>query len=147
MIRVCWCITEILSTWSVPQGNTVYFIKLADLPTKVKGRELSLIYLCRGVFYPHSIYTNNHWTLLQNQESWGGSSGHFKGDAWVYGLHAGEESPVHCWHTHLKYNGIDTCQSMDSGILKSCEHYKLMKKPCLTSGTMSQLQMKWGRFN
>lgn len=62
--------------------------------------------------------------VLQDQESWGGSAGHTKGDVHVYGLTSDLSEKLLCRRCHLKCNGVDTCEFIDPALFAECERYE-----------------------
>lgn len=60
---------------------------------------------------------------LQDQDSWGGSGSHLI-DAMVTGLFPGQKEALKCCRSHLKCNGVWTCEFIDPSLFAGCECYE-----------------------
>ncbi|KAF8234133.1 hypothetical protein L208DRAFT_1377033 [Tricholoma matsutake] len=105
-------IMSILSTWTVPCESVAYLVDVTDMgdePTKPSGETLSL----------------DAYIHAEDQESWGGSSGHAQGDAHVFGLNDDDpDEKTWCRRAQLTCNGVDTCQLIDPALFSDCEHFE-----------------------
>ncbi|KDQ55534.1 hypothetical protein JAAARDRAFT_79892 [Jaapia argillacea MUCL 33604] len=101
-------LTSVPSRWSVPHAPAATIIDLSGddtLLTKQSGALLTLDALIH----------------LQDQESWGGSTGSKTSNCDVSGL---ADHPVKCRRAHLSCNGVDTCEFFDSKLFEGCERYE-----------------------
>jgi len=120
-------LTSVPLTWTVPQNNIAYLLELADEePLMMKaGFPQSIDSFIRSEV--HSLPFHSCISCLQHdvqdQESWGGSSGHSKGDGLVFGLTAGTVG-IQCRCAHLTCNGINTCEFFDEDLFRTCERYE-----------------------
>jgi hypothetical protein len=120
-------LTSIPPTWTVPRNNVAYLLELADeeLLTTKAGSPQSIDAFIRSEVRPlpfHSCISCLQ-NVMQDQESWGGSSGHSKGDGFVFGLTAGTVG-TQCRRAHLTCNGINTCEFFDEDLFRTCERYE-----------------------
>ncbi|KAF8237375.1 hypothetical protein L208DRAFT_1375637 [Tricholoma matsutake] len=105
------CLTAVPLTWTVPCEKTAYLVDLMEMdeaPTKSSGNILSL----------------DAYIRAEDQESWGGLSGHTKGDAQAAGFEDDHNVKILCQHAQLTCNGVDTCQYIDPALFGDCEHYE-----------------------
>ncbi|KAJ7835323.1 hypothetical protein B0H14DRAFT_2590316 [Mycena olivaceomarginata] len=103
-------LSSIPSTWVVPRIPTAYRVDLShalDL-LKVGNRTLKI----------------DRYLRKEDQDSWGGSGGHSIGDALVTGLFPGQTEALKCRRSHLKCNGVWTCEFIDPSLFAGCERYE-----------------------
>ncbi|KAJ7872637.1 hypothetical protein B0H14DRAFT_3563231 [Mycena olivaceomarginata] len=102
-------LSSIPSTWAVPRIPTAYRVDLShalDL-LKVGNRTLKI----------------DRYLRKEDQDSWGGSGGHSI-DALVTGLFPGQTEALKCRRSHLKCNGVWTCEFIDPSLFAGCERYE-----------------------
>ncbi|KAJ7804925.1 hypothetical protein B0H14DRAFT_2611872 [Mycena olivaceomarginata] len=121
-------LSSIPSTWAVPRIPTAYRVDLShalDL-LKVGNRTLKIDRYLRkeGKFRLALGLLSPELLELQDQDSWGGSGGHSIGDALVTGLFPGQTEALKCRRSHLKCNGVWTCEFIDPGLFAGCERYE-----------------------
>ncbi|KAF8219461.1 hypothetical protein L208DRAFT_1383005 [Tricholoma matsutake] len=103
-------IMSVPSTWTVPRESVAYLVDVTDMgdePTKCSGETLSL----------------DAYIRAEDQESWGGSSGHAQGDA-----HPDENAMQELWSHELSANeceagSISAIMSRYLGPSKHGKHY------------------------
>jgi hypothetical protein len=62
--------------------------------------------------------------MLQDQDSWGGSSGHTKGDGKVFGFFPEDlGKAIECRRCQFPCNGVDACQLLDPNLFAGCERF------------------------
>ncbi|TFK19164.1 hypothetical protein FA15DRAFT_709223 [Coprinopsis marcescibilis] len=107
-------ITQALLTWTVPQDNTAYLLKLDDvvLPKK-KGKTTAGMDLSIDAFIQS-----------EDQDAWHGSTGRpVRGDSWTYNLGDDPYETVRCHVATLSCSGVSVCTHFDKAILEDCQHY------------------------
>ncbi|KAJ7686097.1 hypothetical protein B0H17DRAFT_1137130 [Mycena rosella] len=88
-------ISTIPSTWPVPRIPTAYLVDLS------RSHE-----------------------FLKDQNSWGGSNGHFAGDADTAGFFPGLTKTVRARRCHWTCNGVHTCEFIDPSLFAGCQRYE-----------------------
>ncbi|KAJ7511384.1 hypothetical protein B0H11DRAFT_2387169 [Mycena galericulata] len=91
------------STWDVPRTATAYHLDFSASASLLKTSD------------------------GKDQESWGGSAGHAKGDVMVFGLASDPEKQVLCRRCDLKCNGVDTCEFIDPDLFADCDRFEVDK--------------------
>ncbi|KAJ6619645.1 hypothetical protein B0H10DRAFT_1946692 [Mycena sp. CBHHK59/15] len=104
-------VSSVPSTWNVPRTPTAFLVDASDsqdLLTTQTGKSLSIDAYIRS----------------EDQESWGGSTGHIKGDVDVFGLTPDLGQKLRCRRCHFKCNGVETCEFIDPALFANCERYE-----------------------
>ncbi|KAJ7440049.1 hypothetical protein FB451DRAFT_1191835 [Mycena latifolia] len=104
-------VSEVPSTWNIPRRPTAYMVDLSGLRELLKthtGKQQSLDAFIRS----------------EDQESWGGSTGHSKGDVFVYNLTSDPTQKIFCRRCHFTCNGVETCEFIDPTLFAGCERYE-----------------------
>ncbi|KAJ7796304.1 hypothetical protein B0H14DRAFT_3158095 [Mycena olivaceomarginata] len=103
--------SSVESTWSVPRTPTAIRVDLSQSMDKLSvsnGRFLTLDAFIRS----------------EDQDSWGGSSGHTKGDGKVFGFFPEDlGKAIECRRCQFPCNGIDACQLLDPNLFAGCERF------------------------
>ncbi|KAJ7912629.1 hypothetical protein B0H13DRAFT_1874611 [Mycena leptocephala] len=103
-------ISTIPATWTVPQIHTAYLVDLHDSQELLKvGKRMVTI---------------DGFIRAEDQDSWGGSGGHSKGDVHTAGFMPDSTESILCRRSHLYCNGIFTCEFSDQTIFADCKRYE-----------------------
>ncbi|KAJ7672715.1 hypothetical protein B0H14DRAFT_2424164, partial [Mycena olivaceomarginata] len=103
-------ISPIPSTWTVPRIPAAYLVNLSNAfdSLKVGNRTLTI----------------DRFIRTEDQDSWGGSSGHSVGDSEVVGFLPDLTTAIKCRRAHLKCKGVYTCEFIDPSHFEGCERYE-----------------------
>ncbi|KAJ7834423.1 hypothetical protein B0H13DRAFT_1914089 [Mycena leptocephala] len=103
-------ISTIPATWTVPRIHTAYLVDLHDSQELLKvGKRMVTI---------------DGFIRAEDQDSWGGSGGHSKGDVHTAGFMPDSTESILCRRSHLYCNGIFTCEFSDQTIFADCKRYE-----------------------
>ncbi|KAJ7835672.1 hypothetical protein B0H14DRAFT_3871012 [Mycena olivaceomarginata] len=103
--------SSVESTWSVPRTPTAIRVDLSQSMDKLS--------LSNGRFL-----TLDAFIRLEDQDSWGGSSGHTKGDGKVFGFFPEDlGKAIECRRCQFPCNGVDACQLLDPNLFAGCERF------------------------
>ncbi|KAJ7331521.1 hypothetical protein DFH08DRAFT_814832 [Mycena albidolilacea] len=109
-------ISMIPSTWTVPRIPAAYLVDLSNTlhSLKVGNRTLTI-----------DRFIRTEMNLkIQDQDSWGGSSGHSVGDSDAAGFLPALTMAIKCRRAHLKCKGVYTCEFIDPTLFAGCERYE-----------------------
>ncbi|KAJ7825909.1 hypothetical protein B0H14DRAFT_2596247 [Mycena olivaceomarginata] len=103
-------ISTIPSTWTVPRIPAAYLVDLSNTlhSLKVGNRTLTI----------------DRFIRTEDQDSWGGSSGHSVGDSDAAGFLPDLTMAIKCRRAHLKCKGVYTCEFIDPTLFAGCERYE-----------------------
>ncbi|KAJ7894026.1 hypothetical protein B0H13DRAFT_2276534 [Mycena leptocephala] len=103
-------ISTIPATWTVPRVPAAYLVELHDSidVLKVGNRTVAIDGFIRS----------------EDQDSWGGSGGHAKGDVQAAGFLPDLTESILCRRCHLSCNGIYTCEFFDATLFADCQRYE-----------------------
>ncbi|KAJ7830055.1 hypothetical protein B0H14DRAFT_2593548 [Mycena olivaceomarginata] len=109
-------ISTIPSTWTVPRIPAAYLVDLSNTLHSLKvGNRTSTI--DRFIRTEVNLKT-------QDQDSWGGSSGHLVGDSDAAGFLPDLTMAIKCRRAHLKCKGVYTCEFIDPTLFAGCKRYE-----------------------
>ncbi|KAJ7323346.1 hypothetical protein DFH08DRAFT_1029726 [Mycena albidolilacea] len=118
-------ISIIPATWTVSRVPTAYLVDLSD------SRELLKV--------GHRTVAIDAFIRAEDQDSWGGSSGHAKGDANTAGFMPDLTKTIRCRRCPFKCNGISTCEF--NSTCKSCNRNAKLSNYS-SNGTQGVLYLK-----
>ncbi|KAJ7162464.1 hypothetical protein C8R46DRAFT_1104607 [Mycena filopes] len=100
------------ATWTVPRTSVAIRVDLSQSREKLT--------LPNGNILPLDAFIR-----AEDQDSWGGSSGHTAGDAHARGFFPDDfEKTVWCRRCQFPCNGVDACELLDPEIFAGCERFE-----------------------
>ncbi|KAF7310153.1 hypothetical protein MIND_00388700 [Mycena indigotica] len=95
-------------TWTVPRDSSAYLLDVSATPEVLVTR--------RG-----KRQTIDAYIKAEDQDAWDGSTGHKRGDVWVYAF---GEQRVRARRAQLRCKGVMTCEHASEELFADCERFE-----------------------